>query len=116
MLKDTPSNALIDSIKGTLEGKTYLDPDIAGKVVSKSTVRTPDRSVPSNFQFSEREQAVLRLLAQGLSNMDIAQQLYLTEGTVRNYTSDIFKKLGVSDRTQAAIATIRYGLVDLDGN
>ena len=45
--------------------------------------------------------------------MDIAQQLYLTEGTVRNYTSDIFKKLSVSNRNQAAIAAIRYGLVDL---
>ena len=55
---------------------------------------------------------MLRLLAQGLSNADIAGHLYITEGTVRNYTSEIFKKLGVSDRTQAAILALRYGLVD----
>ena len=114
LLKDTPSTTLIESIKGTMQGKTYLDPDIAGKVVSKSTTRVPTLPPPTNFQFSEREKAVLRLLAQGLSNVDIAQQLYLTEGTVRNYTSEIFKKLGVSDRTQAAIAAIRYGLVEFD--
>ena len=81
-----------------------------GSYASRAAAKTPS----SNFQFSEREYDVLRLLAQGLSNVDIAQQLYLTEGTVRNYTSDIFKKLGVSDRTQAAIAAIRYGLVDID--
>ena len=56
---------------------------------------------------------MLQLLAQGLSNADIAQQLYLSEGTVRNYTSALFAKLGVSDRTQTAVVALRYGLVDL---
>lgn len=114
LLKDTPPAELIASVKGTAQGKTYLDPSIAGKVMGSYASRAAAKTPPSNFQFSEREYEVLRLLAQGLSNVDIAQQLYLTEGTVRNYTSDIFKKLGVSDRTQAAIAAIRYGLVDLD--
>lgn len=115
LLKDTPPAGLIASIKGTVAGKTYLDPAIAGKVLEGYTSRPPaSKALASNFQFSEREQEVLKLLAQGLTNVDIAQQLYLSEGTVRNYTSDIFKKLGVSDRTQAAIAAIRYGLVDFD--
>jgi DNA-binding NarL/FixJ family response regulator len=114
LLKDTPPAELIASIKGTAAGKTYLDPAIAGKVLGGYTRRTDAKTPPSNFQFSEREYEVLKRLAQGLSNVDIAQQLYVTEGTVRNYTSDIFKKLGVSDRTQAAIAAIRYGLVNLD--
>ena len=114
LLKDTPPAGLIASIKGTMQGKTYLDPNIAGKVLGSYTSRPAANPPPSNFQFSEREYEVLKLLAQGLSNVDIAQQLYLTEGTVRNYTSDIFKKLGVSDRTQAAVAAIRYGLVDFD--
>ncbi len=112
LLKDTPPVDLIASIKGTAQGKTYLDPNVAGKVLGDYNNHPAPKTPPSNFQFSEREYEVLRLLAQGLSNADIAQQLYLTEGTVRNYTSDIFKKLGVSDRTQAAIAAIRYGLVD----
>ncbi len=114
LLKDTPPAELIASIKGTALGKTYLDPAIAGKVLGGYTRQADARTPPSNFQFSEREYEVLKRLAQGLSNVDIAQQLYVTEGTVRNYTSDIFKKLGVSDRTQAAIAAIRYGLVNLD--
>jgi DNA-binding NarL/FixJ family response regulator len=115
LLKDTPPTGLIAAIKGTAMGKTYLDPNIAGKVLGSYASHQPAaKKPPTSLQFSEREQEVLKLLAQGMSNVDIAQQLYLTEGTVRNYTSDIFKKLGVSDRTQAAIAAIRYGLVDLE--
>ena len=57
----------------------------------------------------------MQLMARGLTNADIARELYLTEGTVRNYTSNIFTKLGVNDRTQAVITALRYGLVDLDG-
>lgn len=114
LLKDTPPRDLIASIKGTAAGKTYLDPNVAGKVIGAHVRPAAAKRPASNFQFSEREYEVLRLLAQGLSNIDIAQQLYLTEGTVRNYTSDIFKKLGVSDRTQAAILAIRYGLVNFE--
>ncbi|MBN1994225.1 MAG: response regulator transcription factor, partial [Anaerolineae bacterium] len=62
------------------------------------------------------EREVLRLLAQGLNNTDIARRLYLSEGTVRNYVSSIFAKLGVSDRTQAAVIALRHGLADLGGN
>ena len=56
---------------------------------------------------------VLRLLARGLTNTDIAGRLYLSEGTVRNYVSAILSKLAVSDRTQAAVLALRYGLVKL---
>jgi DNA-binding NarL/FixJ family response regulator len=62
--------------------------------------------------FSERELEVLRLLARGHSNPEIARQLYLAPGTVRNYVSVILQKLGVPDRTQAAVAAVRLGLVD----
>ena len=68
----------------------------------------------TNYNLSKRETEILRLLSHGLSNSDIAQQLFLTEGTVRNYTSEIFKKLGVNDRTQAAVVALRYRLVDID--
>jgi DNA-binding NarL/FixJ family response regulator len=63
---------------------------------------------------TERERGVLRLLARGLSNADIAERLHLTEGTVRNYVSAVFAKLGVTDRTQAALLALRHGLVDAD--
>lgn len=112
LLKDTPPEGLIAAIKGTVAGKSYIDPDVAGKILTGYTVQGLGK-IPTNYNFSEREKDVLCLLAQGLSNADISRQLYITEGTVRNYTSEIFKKLGVSDRTQAAILALRYGLVNI---
>jgi len=115
LLKDTPPRELISAIKGTMEGKTFVDPNIAGKVLSSVSQKTKTVISPAHYSLSEREHEILTLLAQGLTNADIAHQLFLTEGTVRNYASEIFKKLGVSDRTQAAVTALRLGLVDLDG-
>ena len=114
LLKDTPPRDLIDAIKGTLAGKTFLDPTIAGKVLSDYRKHPAMTHTPTKFQLNDREQELLKLLACGLSNGEIAQQLYLSEGTVRNYTSELFKKLDVSDRTQAVVIAIRYGLVNLN--
>jgi DNA-binding NarL/FixJ family response regulator len=114
LLKDTPPDELIKAIRGTVEGKSYVDPDVAGKIMASYRHSQSSKYLPTNFQLSDREEDILKLLAKGLSNADIAQQLYLTEGTVRNYTSEIFKKLNVSDRTQAAVMALRYGLVELD--
>jgi DNA-binding NarL/FixJ family response regulator len=114
LLKDTTPKNLIESIKGTVNGQTFLDPDVAGKLLGNYATRPPARSPASHVQLSEREQELLQLMTRGLNNADIAQQLYLTEGTVRNYTSELFKKLGVSDRTQAVVVALRYGLVNLD--
>ena len=114
LLKDTPGEALIAAVKGTVEGKTHLDPTVAGKLfaqISQSSV-SPDTSIAA--ELSDRERDVLRLLGRGLSNADIAGQLHLSEGTVRNYVSAVLAKLGVSDRAQAAIMALRYGLVDLN--
>ena len=113
LLKDTPPAELIKAIHGTVMGQSFVDPNVAGKILSNyATVSTP-QPPPTTFNFSDREKEVLQLLAQGFSNADIARQLYLTEGTVRNYTSEIFKILGVNDRTQAAVVALRHGLVDL---
>jgi DNA-binding NarL/FixJ family response regulator len=114
LLKDTPPKELIIAIKGTIEGKSYIDPSIGAKVLTQVAAQKKPEPLPSTFTLSDREFEVLNLVAQGLTNADIAQKLFLTEGTVRNYTSEIFKKLGVSDRTQAAIVAIRYGLVDIN--
>jgi DNA-binding NarL/FixJ family response regulator len=113
LLKDTPSASLIQAIKGTVEGSTFLDPNIAGKVVHNVVQKTTPANSGLNIQFSEREAEVLQLMARGLTNADIARELYLSEGTVRNYTSAIFNKLGVNDRTQAVIAALRHGLVNI---
>jgi two-component system, NarL family, response regulator LiaR len=112
LLKDTPRDELIKAIRGTMAGKTYMDPSIAGKVLDRvSNQQTQPASIITN-KLTDREIEVLRLIAKGLSNTDIANQLYLSEGTVRNHVSAILTKLGVSDRTQAAVIAIQHGLGD----
>jgi DNA-binding NarL/FixJ family response regulator len=114
LLKGTPREALIDAVKGTAAGRTHVDPDVAGKLfdrVAQSDIPAEATAIVNSL--SERELDVLRLLARGFSNTDIAQRLFLSDGTVRNYVSAILSKLGVSDRTQAAVLALRYGLVKL---
>jgi DNA-binding NarL/FixJ family response regulator len=110
LLKDTRRDELIAAIKGTAEGRSYLDPSIAGRVMQQAISGTPTHEPPSE-PLSERELQVLQLLSQGYSNPEIAQRLHLARGTVRNYVSSILQKLGVSDRTQAAVEALRRGLV-----
>ena len=114
LLKDTRRDTLVDAIKGTAAGKTYLDPAIAGKLTQQvATGMAPPRQVePRLDPFTEREQEVLNLLAQGHSNPEIAERLHLARGTVRNYVSAILQKLGVSDRTQAAVVAVQRGMIE----
>jgi len=114
LLKDTSSKRIVDAIKGTMKGETFLDPAIAGKVLSSVSYQTLSVKSKNVIQLSERETEILDLMARGLTNADIARELFLSEGTVRNYASNLFSKLGVSDRTQAVIAGLRQGLVDID--
>ena len=112
LLKDTPRANLIRAIEGTYAGQTFLDPAVAGKIIAK--VANPGAQIDTAFgtDLSPRERDVLRLLARGMSNTDIASTLFITEGTVRNYVSSIFSKLNVTDRTQAAVIALRHGLAD----
>ncbi|MHB1296362.1 MAG: response regulator [Anaerolineae bacterium] len=111
LLKGTPREALIAAVKGTAAGQAHVDPAVASKLLAVARQNVAPAHSTLADSLSEREREVLRLLAQGLSNEDIAQQLYLSKGTVRNYVSAILEKLGVSDRTQAAVLALRYGLV-----
>lgn len=111
LMKDRPRQELLDAIHGTIAGHAYIDPSVAGKVLSNVAALPEDQFVEHSYNLTDREQDILNLLAQGLSNADISRRLYLSEGTVRNYTSTLFAKLGVSDRTQAVILAIRQGLV-----
>lgn len=112
LLKDTPREGLIAAIEGTAAGKTYVDPAVAGKLFAQAAQTAPPPPTSITDALNPREIDVLRLLARGLSNAEIARRLSLSEGTVRNYVSLIFDKLGVSDRTQAAVLALRHGLTD----
>jgi DNA-binding NarL/FixJ family response regulator len=114
LLKGTPPQSLIRAVKGTAAGDTHVDPAVAGTLfewVAQQAPRQADDRLADLL--SEREMDVLRLLARGLSNAEIANRLYLSPGTVRNYVSAILSKLGVADRTQAAVLALRHGLVGL---
>lgn len=112
LLKDTRRDDLVRAIEGTARGQTHLDPAVAGKLMAHvaqegATALPPDLPEP----LTPREEEVLRLLAQGLSNPEIAERLNLSAGTVRNYVSEAFAKLGVSDRAQAAIMAVKLRLI-----
>jgi DNA-binding NarL/FixJ family response regulator len=113
LMKDTRRDDLIAAVKGTAEGRSYLDPAIAGRVMQQAVSSPPAAasSEPQAETLTERELQILQLLAQGYSNPEIAQRLHLARGTVRNYVSVVLQKLGVSDRTQAAIEALKRGLV-----
>lgn len=112
LLKDTPRLGLIKAIEGTAAGQTFVDPSVAGKLFAQVAGAPVAQDTTLAGSFSPREREVLRLLANGRSNAEIAAQLFLSEGTVRNYVSGIFAKLGVTDRTQAAVIALRHGLAD----
>jgi NarL family two-component system response regulator LiaR len=112
LLKDTPRDEVIKAIKGTVSGKTYIDPSVAGKVLRQASSHQTQPATNITNQLTDRETEVLRLIARGFSNKDISERLFLSEGTIRNHVSSILAKLGVSDRTQAAVIAIQHGLSD----
>jgi DNA-binding NarL/FixJ family response regulator len=112
LLKDTPSSKLLEAIELAARGESWLDPAIAAKLVSEFA-RTPPatrRDVAADLGLSEREIAVLQRMARGAANKEIAAELHIAEGTVKNHVTSILDKLDVSDRTQAALKARSLGL------
>ena len=115
LLKDVGSAQLAESIRATSRGESILDPSVAAKVVaefsrvSSMVPMTSSEILPEPL--SEREIELLRLIASGLSNKEIAETLFITEGTVKNHITHILGKLSVRDRTQAALKAKELGLI-----
>src|SRR5436853_859789 len=105
LLKDTQAEALCQAIKAAAAGQVQLTPRAAARLMQ--VVSTPE----SPEALTERETEVLRLLAQGQSNKQIAHGLHITEKTVKTHVSNILSKLGVQSRTQATLYAVRIGLV-----
>jgi two-component system, NarL family, response regulator LiaR len=108
LLKDTDSEELIRAIKAAAEGRVHLAPEAAARLMRE--VRAPE----SPEALTDREAQVLRLLARGKANKQIASSLYVSEKTVKAHVSSILMKLGVQSRTQAALYAVRTGLVSID--
>jgi DNA-binding NarL/FixJ family response regulator len=112
LLKDAPSARLIEAIELAARGQSLLEPAVAAKVVGEFARLAPAgaRDLAADHGLSEREIAVLRALARGASNKEIAIELRIAEGTVKNHVTNILSKLRVTDRTQAALKARDLGL------
>ena len=114
LLKDAPSEKLAEAIRVAARGETFLQPSVAAKVVAEFARLTKKAVVPPTSlvdPLSERELEILRLIAQGASNREIAGALFLAEGTVKNHVTNILGKLEARDRTQAALKARDSGLI-----
>lgn len=114
LLKDSNPEELVQAIHQVFRGESSLHPTIARKLLQELS-RPPQRP-PTAEPLTEREMAVLRLIAHGLSNQEIADQLVISEATVRTHVSNILSKLHLASRTQAALYALREGLASLDEN
>jgi len=116
VLKDSPAEETVAAIRAVYRGEAILHPSLVGRVMKEfsrlSQQRAADMKVFS--ELTAREIEVLKLLAAGKRNKEIARELFISEKTVKNHISNIFYKLQVNDRTEAALFAARQGLVDLD--
>ena len=112
VLKDDPPEQLLAAIRTVAAGDALLSPSVTRRVIQQFT-KLPSRTAPPELdELTPREQDVLRLLAQGLSNAEIGAQLYIGETTVKTHVTRILQKLDVRDRAQAIVFAYRAGLVD----
>jgi NarL family two-component system response regulator LiaR len=112
LLKDTSPAQLLQAIRDVHDGKAPLQPSIALKVIRE--LREPAEPAPAAHSLTQRETTVLKLVARGLTNQEIADELVISEWTVRTHVSNILEKLHVANRTQATLYALREGLASLD--
>jgi DNA-binding NarL/FixJ family response regulator len=114
LLKDLSGHELANAVQIVANGGVLIDPSVARKVVAEFARLTPSaRPINDGLPnpLTERELDVLRLLAEGMSNREIGNKLSLTEGTVKNYVTNVLQKVGARDRTQAALRGRELGLI-----
>jgi len=115
LLKDVSSARLVEALLAAARGESVLQPSVAAKVVARIAQLPEDEPAaarqPLVVPLSDRELEVVRLLAQGRSNREIAGVLFLAEGTVKNHVTNVLAKLGARDRTQAALRARALGLL-----
>lgn len=112
LLKDSSPQDLLNAIRSVANGEGFLSPSIASKVMRE--INQPPKLPPTKDPLTEREGEILQLVAQGLTNDQIAEKLVVSERTVRTHVSNILAKLQLANRTQAALYALREGIARLD--
>jgi len=112
LLKDSSPDELLEAIRDVYRGESSLHPTIARKLINE--LNQPSDLPPTTDPLTEREVDILKLVAQGLTNHEIAQRLVLSEWTVRTHVRNILDKLHLANRTQAALYALREGLANLN--
>ncbi len=112
LLKEVELDELLAAIRSVAQGEAVIDPAIATRVLAEFRQPSHSRQTSEEPSLSERDIEILRLLAQGLTNQEIGDKLAISEKTVRNRLSIIFRQLHIKNRTQAALYAMREGLVD----
>jgi two-component system response regulator DevR len=110
LLKNTSSRAIIEAVRAVAEGRSTLDPQVTAGVLERLRTVDPNSDVPGLKDLSEREHEVLVLVAEGLTNLEIAERLVLSPHTIRNHVSNVLTKLGVRRRSDAAVFAERHNL------
>ena len=110
VLKDEALETLVSAVRSAARGETWLSPAVARQVVRRAVAGSASDATEALSALTPREVEVLRLIARGLDNTAIAQELVLTKRTVQNHISNIYGKLNVASRTEAALLAIRRGL------
>jgi len=111
MLKDNPADQLITAIRVVAEGNALLAPQITRRLISEFT-RSPSTARSEHLEvLTDRESEVLKLVARGLSNAEISEELYVAETTIRTHVAHILTKLGLRDRVQAVVLAYETGLI-----
>lgn len=116
LLKEISVEEVADAVRGVVNGQTLISPSMASKLIQEfnNLSRRADRRAMPSPRLTERELEVLRLVARGLTNRDIAEQLYISENTVKNHVRNILEKLHLHTRMEAVMYAVKERLLDLD--
>lgn len=111
ILKDSRAVELLNAIRAVAAGRVAIDSDVAARLVALYRGGVPDHEPGSALRLSQRQTQILSLIADGLTNREIAQTLFLSEQTVKNVVSSLFQKLGAHNRTEAVSVALRAGVI-----
>lgn len=114
LLKDTSYDVIIDGIKSVHKGNVVINPEVADRMINNMSSNSANaiKEIKGKFSLTQREMDIIIEIGSGLTNKEIGEKLYVAEGTVKNYITEILSKLNLRDRTQIAIFALKNSLVE----